>query len=226
MPDDYGSMVTRITDEVDDSALTTQIQAAIQTAIKFYERKPFYFNSKILSFNTVGNQEYYGAADAADIPTLTHIESLVITLTGVKMPVAPVLFDWIDDAQTGQSVGLPYAYAYYTQQIRFFPIPPAAYAVLAAIRYRFAALALPTDTNAWMTDGEEMIRQRAKIILNADVIQGDGAIQAITLAKAMEADAYKALMQETRTRMADAPLYTEIANLVSDRTNFNIFRGS
>lgn len=171
---DFVTMQTRIADELlDNGALSTaQIKAAIQSAIKHYERKPFYFNQKKAStFSTVASQEYYGTAANADIPYIVEMKSFVIGTYNSK--VKSVDFSDIDMAQSGSVTGLPTAYGYYEQKIRLFPIPDAVYTATLAYIYRLTALSADGDTNAWMTDAEELIRQSAKRILALDILHAD-----------------------------------------------------
>jgi hypothetical protein len=79
----YGEMQTTIADELDRSDLASQIQKAIKTAIKKYQRKRFFFNeARSLTFNTVDGQEFYTAADSSDIPNLLFIDTVKLTISG------------------------------------------------------------------------------------------------------------------------------------------------
>lgn len=169
----YVTMRSRIAEELTDSAITTaHINAAIQSAIKHYERKPFYFNQKKAStFSTVASQEYYTSSDLADIPYIVQIDSFVIG--SYKSTVRPVHHAEIEATQSGSITAQPNAYAYFNQKIRLFPIPDAVYTATLAYIYRLDALSADGDTNAWMTDGEELIRQSAKRILALDILHAD-----------------------------------------------------
>jgi len=74
----YGTMQDRIAREIGRSDLTTQIRDAIQTAIRYYERKRFYFNEFQASFSASSSQEYYDSADLSQIPNLVEIDSLTV----------------------------------------------------------------------------------------------------------------------------------------------------
>jgi len=170
----YVTMQTRIADELLDSGAlsTAQIKAAIQSAIAHYERKPFYFNQKKAStFSTVASQEYYGSSDLSNIPYIVEMKSFNIGT--YKSKVKAVDFEDIDMAQSGSVTGQPTAYAYYEQKIRLFPIPDAVYTATLAYIYRLTALSADGDTNIWMTDAEELIRQSAKRILALDILHAD-----------------------------------------------------
>lgn len=196
-------MQARIADEMLDSGAisTAQIKASIQTAIKFYAGKPFYFNQKKDStFSTVASQEYYGSADNADIPTIAKMEGF--TIGSSKKPVVKVDFSAIDNAQTGSVTGEPTNYAYFDQKLRLYPIPSAVYTATLAYIYRLSTLTADGDTNAWMVEAEELIRQSAKRDLCENiVIDADGAIRYGT----REIVVFDELKAETARRM-DASL--------------------
>ncbi len=196
---DYVTMQTRIADElIDSGALSTaQIKAAIQSAIKFYERKPFYFNQKKEgTFSTVASQEYYGSAANSDIPYI--IQFFGFTIGTSKNPVTKVDFSAIDAVQTGSITGEPSSYAYWEQKIRLYPIPSAVYTATMAYIYRLTTLSADGDTNAWMTDAEELIRQSAKRILALDILHADDiAMRCYN----REAEVFDELKAETARRM-------------------------
>lgn len=198
----YAEMQQRIADEIDDSDLLDggQIAKAIQTAIKFYERKRLYFNtSRSLTFATVADQEYYGATDLAQIPGLISIDSMYVTVNGSRYPIAIIDNATIDAAQSGSAQGSPPRnYSIVAQQIRLYGIPTDAWTVtLSDALYRLDALADDDDENAWTTDAEELIRQAARRIIASDVTKelpmGSGPTPAEQMALA-------ALQQETRLR--------------------------
>ena len=204
----YGALKTRIANEIADSTLSAEIILAIQSAIKFYERKEFWFNSKTGTFSTVAAQEYYAAAANSDIPTLVKIGSPIkVTSSGYKYDINIVPFAEIDAAQDGTLTWRPEAAAYFNEQIRLYPIPDAVYTVTMAYQYRLTTLSADADENAWTDDAEELIRQRAKMILAADVLRDADMYNA---AKEFERDAYEALREETRARRSVSTLRTDL----------------
>lgn len=219
---DYGTMQARIADEISDDALTSQIQKAIQSAIKHYERTRFYFNQKVAStFTALAGQEYYDGTDLADIPNLIEIDAASYQLGSSWLPIDAVPFETIENCQTGQVVGPPQFLAYYAEQIRLYAIPNQSYPIRMAYHYRLAALVDDTETNAWMTDAEELIRQRAKYILGIDVTR---EIPLNAPPSSLEVDALRALKAETRKRMQRTPLRSEVA-AIAGRRSFNILTG-
>ena len=195
----YGIMQAAIADEMaNDGALTTaQIQNAIQRAIRDYEGRPWWFNQKIATFSTVAAQEYYTSSDLADIPNIVRIESAMVTLNGVKSPLQSVNYLDVDQEQNAYRVGVPYAYTVFTNSIRLFPNPDAVYTVTLSYIYKFTTLSADADTNSWMTDGEELIRQAAKKRIALDYLQADDLAARFS---AMENEAYDSLLEEDRHR--------------------------
>lgn len=197
----YGTMQDRIADELSRSDLTSSIQNAIQTAIKYYERRRFYFNETQNSFSASASQEYYGSADATFIPSMALIDSLTITVNGTTYPVRSRTWAYIDQVQTNSGyVGDPTDYVYYNRQIRFYPIPQQSDRTFnISFIERFDTLSATTDTNAWMIDAEELIRCRAKYEIYMHKIQN---AEKAGLMKAAEADALTVVEGETFGRIS------------------------
>lgn len=200
----YAVMQSRIADELSRTDLTTQIQRAILSAIKFYERKKFYFNTSVTStFTTVANQEYYGSSDLAAIPNIVEILALKGTLNSTKLPLRPVDFNTIDAQQSGSVKGFPEYFCYFAQQIRLYPMPNSAWTMTLAMVYRLTALSADGDSNVWTTDAEQLIRQNAKRQLYLDVIKDRDSAE---IAAILEKEAYDVLRNETLRRFSNPTL--------------------
>ncbi len=212
----YGDMQTRIADEIADSTLTSQIRLAIQSAIKFYERNEFYFNTKNGTFNTVANQEYYGTAANSDIPTLVTVKTMNYTYQGIILPITSAADSDIDFAQNGLMIGPPKLYAYVDQQIRLFWIPDQVYPITMNYVYRLTTLSADASENAWTNDAEELIRQSAKKRIAGDVLRDVDMYQACVT---FEKEALMALRGETSKRRSNRTLRTEIPG----RGHYNIY---
>jgi hypothetical protein len=200
-------MYGRIGDEIQDAALQTQVQRAIQDAIAVYEPTRFHFNQTTGTFQTVAGQEYYTGADFADIPLLIEIDSLLVSIMGVKSPLQANDYQEMNRVQNGAWYGPPRAYSYYGQQLRLYPIPDAVYPLIMSYHHRLTPLALAPDTNAWMTDGEMLIRQTAKSYLALDVLQEAGLAQGAQMLADM---AFNRLRMETRKRRSNPLLKTDL----------------
>lgn len=168
---DLGTMQTRIANELARSDLTTEIAAAIQTAITFYERQRFHFNEGKSTAATVANQQSYA------LPTDFLYEDLLeITVNSTKYGLTKQLYQDLERSTTlATFTGWPSFYAMYDEKLWLYPIPNGVYTLTMPYVKRLAALSLSADTNAWMTSAEEVIRQRAKAIVKVDVLESDGA---------------------------------------------------
>jgi hypothetical protein len=216
----YVTMRTRIADEMLNSSLTnSHINNAIQSAIKYYERSEFYFNQSYATFNTVAGQEWYGASDLAAIPDMAEIKTITVSSSGVSIGISSLDYVEMQETQTGNFTGYPKAFCYYGQRIRLYPIPDQAYQCTVSYVQRFPALSGDTDTNAWMTEAEELIRNASKLRLAVDVLKDD-ADAARFSARAL--DCLDKLEQETGRRIPARLLRTQIP---SANQSFNIIRG-
>ncbi len=216
---DYGTMQARIADELARTDLTTQIRRAIQTAIKHHERKKLKFNQATGTFSTVASQEYYSSSDLADIPNLVLIDAVKITIGGTSYPLVERDFSEIDALNNGTTTGDPEFYAYYKQQIRLSPVPSAANTVTLAYVKKLAALSADGDTNAWMVDGEELIRLTAKLDLFINVIRTVDQLELDRL-KQREIEVLDAMETEAKTNKTTT-LRTEIGG----RYRWSVIRG-
>lgn len=193
-----------IADDIDDT--TGEYGAAITKAIKaaqrYCERTTYYFNeTRDVTFVTVNGQEWYGAADNANIPTLIRIEAVYSEdSNGQRLRMIRETPEDIEIlADNSATTGEPFSWTYFNQQIRLYPIPDAA---VFTIRlqlglYRLAPLVNGADTNAWLSEAYDLIKARAKYILAKDTLK-DASI-------AMEAlndwrDQDEALSAETASR--------------------------
>lgn len=179
----YLDLQNRIATDLTRGDLTSQIANAVGDAIKFYERSRFWFNTtRSLTFNTVAGQSVYTVADMAQIPLIVRIDKLFI----VQQPgtifaldhYEPDEFEWISGSNTFGG-GVPECYTYVDQTIILWPKPTAAYLIRPHMHYKFPPLVSPTDTNAWCTDAEELIRSHAKLLLYTDVIEDPDGIARI-----------------------------------------------
>ena len=198
----YVTMRTRIADEMLDTGAITNshINSAIQTAIKHYERKPWWFNQKVGTFSTVAAQELYTSSDLSDIPDIVIINSMLMgSSSTTKAPLRPLDNFNIDELQDGSVTGDPEFYARFADKIRLYPIPSAVRTMTVSYVYKLTALSADGDTNAWVDECEELTRQAAKRILATDILHADDLA---TRFGALETLCYDTLREENRTRMA------------------------
>lgn len=217
----YGAMTSRIADELvnDGDISTVQIQRAIQTAIADYAGEQLWFNEAVSTFSTVASQELYTSADLAAIPTIIKVLSMRIANSGAYTAyINGINNDNIEDMQDGSITGAPEYYSRFANNLRLYPIPDAVYSIKISYIATLATLSADADTNAWMTDGEEVIRQAAKKRLAMDYLADDALAQRCAV---MERAAHDGMRQENRNRRSQQLLRTEINN----RRTFNINAG-
>lgn len=193
-------MQDRIADEIARTDLTDQIKRAIQTAIRHYERERFFFNENQATFTTSIDQEYYQESDFASAPAIVEIDSIRITDNSSTYTLIRRDFGYIDSIQSNSSyTGTPTDYAYYNKKIRLYPIPDAANTVVVSHVTKPATLSATTDTNVWMTEGEEMVRLKAKADLYLNVIR----------------DPQEAAIMERAARVAKETVWEETVRRIS-----------
>lgn len=100
--------------------------------------------------------------------------------------------------QSGTQQGQPYNYAYYNEQIRLYPVPSAVYPIIVAAHELIGAPATTSTTgNRWMTDGERLIRSRAKYELSLNYgISFPALAQVMHPDSGASADAFTELKRE------------------------------
>lgn len=200
----FGGLVTQIADEIDDTTgeYLGQIQNSIFQAIRFCEREIYYFNeTRDVKFKTVAGQDWYGAADNSNIPTLLQIVDAYSERTdGSRYRLTRVTPGDIELlADNSASRGEPYCFTYFGQRVRLYPIPEST---LYTIRlqlgpYRLATISSQSDSNVWTTEAFDMIKARSKYALYKDILK-DATLAAEALSDYNEQ--HQALKVETSRR--------------------------
>ena len=183
----YAFLQADIADDLDDTTgeYSAQIKKAILGAIRYCERNTYYFNeSRDITFPTVNGREWYTSADNANIPTLVHLAGVwsedASGSRSVLSESTPQELELLAD--NSASRGEPYAYVYFGQRIRLYPIPnDAVYTIRLQVGpYRLAPLVNDTDENAWLNEAYDMIKARAKYLVYKNTIK-DAALAAEAL---------------------------------------------
>lgn len=199
MANDYGTMLARIANEIRRTDLSSEIAQEVQDAIKFYEAERFWFNEdRTHIFTTSASQEFYGVADQSFIPNIIHFDQAVITISGNRYPMNKRDWDYLEHiAMNPFTNGQPQDVAYYAEQFRLYPIPDRSYEVRVSGIYQLTTLSASADTNAWMVEGEQLIRNMAKRNLHmnrthlTDMAQEAEEQVSIALANLRAKNAYK-----------------------------------
>lgn len=202
-----GYMKDKIADQLARDDLTSRIGEAISDAIRFYQPHRFIFSEgRDVTLNTVVGQEFYTATDDPLIGTLYAFDYITVTIGTAKFDVQRYQPEQIELlTQTGTQQGQPYAYSYYNYQLRFYPVPDSVLPLTIAAHQKIAAPATDTEVaNRWMTDGEQLIRGRAKYELGLNYTKDMDEAQTMA---AYVTEAYDELLARTN-KLAGTGLIT------------------
>jgi hypothetical protein len=194
----YEQMIQRIAAEIKRPDLAPSIPLAIQSAIAFYAPAKFWFNEGQETTLTIANVATVGWP-----PDSQGVDSLSITVNGARYPLNQVPWREIDEKDTGVTVGVPEEFANFQQTFRFYPVPNDAYTITWYGTKSLATLTVGTDTNAWTTEAEELIRTRAKCTLMQDE---PGAGDLVSRWAAREQEVLKDLLINTDRRIESGAL--------------------
>lgn len=199
----YATMQARIANELNREDLTSEIQNSIITAVQFHSVEPFYFKEVRVTIPTVNGQEYYSVPDTSDVGELVEWISITATHTDYTYPLMERTWEYIDLVQTNDNYrGRPREFALYGEQIRIHPIPDGVYTLRALAVVTLATLSAGTDSNAWTTVGERLIREEAKVDLLESVIRGPDAFQEAQIIRNRKAEALQQLRRLTTKRLS------------------------
>jgi len=171
----YGDLQSAIARELfNRTDLTTEIQAAIQSAIAHYQKHEFYFSEEQDTATTVNGQSSLGLpSDHGWVEGLTIIYS--------TYPIPMLRRDWLTMQQlyVNSSVltGPPTDWAIFADQLWFWPTPNGAYTVTMWQNIQNAAPSADSDSNNWTVDAEELIRSRAVADVRCHVLRDPPALQ-------------------------------------------------
>jgi hypothetical protein len=171
-----GRMVARIREDIDrGSNFDPRIKQAIVDAISFYKTRRLGFNIKrARALLTSGNEQ-------VSLP-LDWIEADFLRLEddGSRKPMEEVTYDWMEDEGRNDDIrGRPTKYAIQHRELRLYPIPDRSYTLVLSFQYDLQNVSLSAsdgETNAWMTEGEELIRKHAMSELYVLYIDGPESI--------------------------------------------------
>ena len=174
----YLDLQNAIASDLTRSDIGSQIKAAIQEAIKQYERQRFWFNTtRSKTFVTVPTQATYAANDLAEIPLAIRIDDVFLRYSTSTYPLdryEPDEFEFLT-ALTNQ--GRPTIWTYVDNSLILWPTPNAVWTMRPHMHYRLSALVNDTDSNSWTNEAENLIRAHAKMILYTNVLDDPEGMQ-------------------------------------------------
>lgn len=188
-------MQERIRDELNrGTAYDTPIKRAIHDAIQYYRTRRFTFNIKRGITTTVAGQEFYQWPNdfiEADMMRVLY------TSGDFTDPLEEVTYRWIEDNRHNVSYQAePEKFAAQGTLLRIWPVPDDAYELMLTYHYDLTSVSVSASdaaTNAWMTDGFELIKSRAKADVLENYVRGQEAALEASLHRNREKEVFKNL---------------------------------
>jgi hypothetical protein len=173
VPNDLQTMVRRIRTDINrGSAHDGRIKEAIVDAIKRFRGKRLGFNQKTAETVLISDQEVI----ALPVDWM-EADYLRLEVDRDRYPLREVAYSTIEERQRGlPSTGMPRDYAIQHRQLRFYPIPDQSYTLVFAFQFDLPEVSVSASdaaANAWMDEGEELIRKQATGDLFVSYIGGD-----------------------------------------------------
>lgn len=174
---DLGTIVADIREDLNRGTdFDARIKRAIETAISYYKTKRLGFNVKrAQAVLTSGHETVVLPTDWIEADFLRLEED------DKRQPIDEVNYDWIEDEQlTGESRARPFKYAIQHRNLRLYPVPDKSYTLILSFQFQLTDVSRSASngaSNAWLTEGEELIRKHAMSDLLVNYIDGDEATQ-------------------------------------------------
>lgn len=189
----YGTLVAEIRSDLHrGSDFDSRIKAAICAAIRHYRTERLGFNTQRSTVTTSASAEFY------DLSSLNFIEIDLVRLdmSNYREVLIERTYEWIDERNYPQHVGQPCDYAIQQRQLRLYPIPDQTYSLLVVNHYDLAEISLSSSdaaTNAWMTEGYDLIKHHAIADLHVNYIRGEESPGYASAAKSQEQEIFRNL---------------------------------
>jgi len=165
----FGTMKTRIANELKRGNLTSETENAIISAQRYYKRSRFRFNIARTTTTLSPDIEY------VDLPSdFIEADTMVLQEDSTLDFMQERSHYWIDrEKQWTDYRSRPYVYSVQADELRLFPVPDSgSYTLVMTYQYELSEPTSDSFTSAWFTDGEELIRTHAKVDLLENVIRG------------------------------------------------------
>lgn len=173
---DLGTMVARIREDLDRGIdYDARIRRAIDSAIRFYRAKRLGFNLKRARAVLTSGHEI------VSLP-LDWVEADFLRLeqNDQRHPLDEVTYDWIEDEYLDDDIrGRPCYYAIQHRELRLAPTPDQTYTLMMSFQFELQNVSISAsdgETNAWMTEAEELIRKHAMADVLVSYIGGPESI--------------------------------------------------
>jgi len=165
-------MQQRIADDLDRTDLNDQIKKAINRAIVYYQKEPFWFKETSTTFPAVNAQEEYVYGVGSVPSDVQMIDILERQYSGDKITLTEITPFELEAKQKGDSVGTPDQFAQYENRLKLYPTPnQTGITILIKYTKNYAELSADADTNDWLEYAEDLIEARARWWINLRVIK-------------------------------------------------------
>lgn len=147
--------------------VTAEIKDAIMRAIHFFEGDRFHFNEgEASATTTTGVANYTLPLDYREADTF----KITTDSAGNSYTLRPVTYQYINEIDINQNTGWgqPSIYATYRDQLRLYPIPAGSYTLTLSYQkdlLEVSASSSTAATNAWFTDGANLIQAKTMAYL-------------------------------------------------------------
>lgn len=197
-----GDLQDRIADDLNRTDLSTQILKAINRAIAYYAKEPFWFTETTTTFTTSDGATYYTNSSPAAFPTdISRIQYAEIADgSGNTYELEAWPIERVRMTNVNASEGDPVAYGWWQNYFYTYPIANAARNVTVYYTKTYATLTGTGSSNDFTNNAEDLIEARARWWLYTRVVMDTEQAQ---LAKLEEVDALKALRERNAGHYAD-----------------------
>lgn len=188
---------TRIVTDLRRGNLLADAKIAINEAIEEAAQERFYFNEMHTSFMTVPGTEYYSDLGLVELDAVWYTDA-----GSVKYGVDIESQLDANDLSVGTVAGgALQSISRYGGQLRLYPVPSTVVTVYLDGYGKLAPspLVADADTNAWLTEGLQFIRNLAKRNLLRDVIRDYGEAR---VAEGVAEDYKSKLLEKTALKSA------------------------
>lgn len=192
---DLATLKSRIASEIHRTDLTDEIAYAISDAVKHYQSKRFAFNQTRGTLTTVSGTEFYGT-----LTDVASIDSITLNINARKTVLDQWSYGEMERiATTTNTNNQPWAWSWYDEQIRLYPVPDAAYTLTVSYVQKIDVPSTDGSSNIWTDQAEELIRHAAKKRIYRDVTMDDAnAIKA----EAAEQEQLARLLKDTNRQVS------------------------
>jgi len=191
------SLKNQIASDLHRSDLTTQIGLAVTSAINHYGRERFWFLEGRAESTCTSSSTFFAA------PTdMVEVDSVLITLSGEKVPLVKMSYTEMDELDSGKTFGDPSYWSYYQDNLRFYPVLNANRLITISYHKKMEEPSA-SSSNAWTNTAFDLIRFRSEWdIYNHHLRNPEMA----STTKSGEMEEYNSLIMESNKKISTGKL--------------------